>query len=216
MHLRSKKPLLLLLLLAVAAISLVTATYAWFVTVERTGTITLIAGEIKYELDPLSDYLITSENELIIPGEELMTQENGANREYQLKNLSSIDTELRIQIFASYRDGTETRKVEFTGSPSDLLIGEMSKNGENPLWEYRAVDGVGYWYYLTGEGDAGKNKIVVPDPETGALINVFTSLMFNGDTTGSDFATKDVVVTIYLQAKQYDFVAWENIGFIEG
>lgn len=122
----------------------------------------------------------------VVPGENVITTPFG------LSNESTVKSELRMVI--SIKDSNNV-------DVSDEVILTLSTG-----W---ILDN-GYYYYRVGEAQDGKYPILVETTN----ISVLTGMALNGAVVGNDHVNKVYTVSISFQAKQADYVTWENLGSI--
>ena len=188
-----------IIMLIVASLAVLGATYGWFLSSKAIENVTFDSGSIQYVLTgALKD---SSTSGYVIPGEELVIQDNAIG----VENYSSIASQLRIKI-AYQLEGQAvtvfTNENTNTSSTIASVIGVIDDQ-----FIYNEVDG--YWYYFYEE----ENPIIPAYDELALLleIEIIHNLMINGHVTGSAFQAKDFAVTIIFEAKQQKNVNWEDI-----
>lgn len=186
-------------MLIVASLAVLGATYGWFISSKAIDNIAFESGSIQYVLTgALKD---SSTSGYIIPGEELVVQEGAIG----VENYSSIESQLRVKI--AYQLEGEAVTVftdEHVNASSTIasVIGVIDSQ-----FTYNILDG--YWYYFYEVG----NTIIPAYDELSSIleIEIIHSLVVNGHVTGSIFRAKDFAVTIIFEAKQKKNVDWEDI-----
>ncbi|HHU55147.1 MAG TPA: hypothetical protein GXZ48_00455 [Acholeplasmataceae bacterium] len=115
--------------------------------------------------------------------------ENIVSSPYKLSNLSTITTQLRIKviIISDSQDGSN-------------LVESIS------LSENWALENDGYYYYQDDE-----NSIIFPDNNS---IVVLESLVLDGNVVNNNYSGKSVGLKLVFEAKQADYVTWEELGNI--
>src|SRR5690606_18132690 len=123
----------------------------------------------------------------VVPGQNVVT------KSFQLLNESNVNSELRFSISITYGEDN------LDGSSYvDLTFG--------PNWVFDS----GYYYYRSGSAVDGKYPIT---PAT-TTIPVLTGLVLKGNLVGNSFANTEFTISITFQAKQNDFVTWEELGSV--
>ena len=134
----NKKILILLIAFLLTATTLITSTFAWITSLNRSGNIIFVTGEVKYVLTgSLEEY------NLIIPETPLIEDDI-----YVLTNHSSIDSELRIKILYQFSEDEEIDENAWLifdeksigDSPTNKLAGKLNSEG---TFSYSD----GFWYY---------------------------------------------------------------------
>ena len=194
-----KSFILSIIMLIVTSLAVLGATYAWFLNSKAIENVAFESGSVQYVLTgALKD---PSTSGYIIPGEELVIQDNAIG----VENYSSIESQLRVKI-AYQLDGQDvtvfTNENTNTSSTIASVIGVIDDQ-----FIYNEVDG--YWYYFYQV----ENPIIPAYDELELLleIEIIHNLMINGNVTGSAFQAKDFAVTIIFEAKQQKNVNWEDI-----
>lgn len=219
---KNRRLLLLIVALNLCIIVLAVVTFAWFVEVKRTNTIIFRAGEVDYRFENTEIQDAFIDNSLVIvPGQELLKEDG-----LIISNHSTIMTQVRLRIIIRYTlhdlvTNEESDGIcELTDANNLALIGEMNEVFEEGIkkygWVYQTDEDQGHWYYQIFEDDVGTNNIfLVPeDKNNGERIGVLTSLKLNGNVLGNMVEAENVVVTIYVQGKQANYVDWESLGYI--
>lgn len=166
--------------------------YAFYTFTSETSNLVIETANLDFEINQNDFDVGFIDKELIVPGDELINSPNVVN----IVNKSTISSCLRLIIRIKIDDITY-----YLSDVDNEIIGVMS-NG----WTYDTTDEC--WYYL------GVNGSISPptDIDNPTKINILESLRINGNYFGNSIASKNVEVTIIFQAKQHDFVSWQNIG----
>lgn len=191
---RNAKLLVCSAILFFLAITLATSSYAWLISLKRSGTIIFVSGEVKYEFvgDLANEEVIICEKELVKTG-------------YKLTNQSTIATEIRAQLYYQF-------------SSSEVVDENWSIYDESDTQKINAIFGEGWvylnncWYY----GEIVDNVVTCKtiDPLENTEINVLESLSVSGNNYGNDSSlNENLIIKIVFQAKQKDYVEWNEIGF---
>jgi len=162
-------------------------TYGWF-----SMLITFPAGQVglgDLRFEPTGAF---QENSLIlVPSEDLV------DTPFTLTNNSTITSQLRIKItytkITSVNDVLTIQSINYSGAEFEHINVVM-----NPLFEY--VDG--YWYY---------NGVSYVLPINSGVIDILSSLSYNGAYAGIDYSGQAVNVTLKIEIKQADNVTWEEL-----
>ncbi len=198
--------------------------YAWFADT-KTQQFELKAGAVRYtlEAEPAAGKLV--------PGKNLFTK-------IRLRNGSLIDTDLRVQISHTIWERQESGAVTSSsawyvknaseaGAPAGQYLDTSLIRGDvgNPqgggfvyVEETGAAGGSkdGWWEYQTrvpavkktaGESGAGEEVEL-------ALFEEPLLFCYDGPRTTKVFENRRVTVTLTFQAKQSDYVTWQEIGTV--
>lgn len=124
-------------------------------------------------------------------------------------NKSTITTNLRVHIEYSWWDGDSLELVVYSPTQKADFTVDFAVPAN---WEYDSATGC--WNYLPG-GVPGQNVVPAvdlvanPDGVTTALIN---SMGYSSAIeVGSPYQTKTVTVKLKVEAKQADYVTWQNV-----
>ena len=196
----NKKILILLITFLLTALTLITSTFAWITSLNRSGNIIFVTGEVKYVLTgSLEEY------NLIIPETPLIE-----DQPYVLTNQSSIDSELRIKILYQF---SEDDKLENLKEEDWLIFDEASTNDTptNKLAGKLNSEGTfsysdGFWYY-----SKDNNSTILAGDEV--QITILEELYANGLACGNnECSKKNLYIKLIFQAKQKNYVTWEELG----
>ncbi|MDD4000563.1 MAG: hypothetical protein PHX62_06700 [Bacilli bacterium] len=176
--------ILIVLLLAMAGITSAFIS-AWLTDTDTTGPTTFTVGDVEYTWVPG-----TLAESPIVPGQDLITGT------YSLTNTSNVNSELRVKIYATYTlDGTETAEDAL-----DLFETISLMTG----WTLNETDGK--WYYTV----TGDNPTTITPSITS--INVIDELVLDGAKVGNLYTKATFAFTFEFEAKQKDYVEWEDLG----
>jgi hypothetical protein len=175
------------LVLIIFSLVTIGVTYGWF-----SMLITFPAGQVglgDLRFEPTGAF---QENSLIlVPSEDLV------DTPFTLTNNSTITSQLRIKItytkITSVNDVLTIQSINYSGAEFEHINVVM-----NPLFEY--VDG--YWYY---------NGVSYVLPINSGVIDILSSLSYNGAYAGIDYSGQAVNVTLKIEIKQADNVTWEEL-----
>ena len=196
----NKKILILLIAFLLTATTLITSTFAWITSLNRSGNIIFVTGEVKYVLTgSLEEY------NLIIPETPLIK-----DQPYVLTNQSSIDSELRIKILYQFNEDDELENLKeedwlifdeasTNDTPTNKLAGKLNSEG---TFSYSD----GFWYY-----SKDNNSTILAGEEV--QITILEELYANGLACGNnECSKKNLYIKIVFQAKQKNYVTWEELG----
>lgn len=193
----NKKILILLIAFLLTATTLITSTFAWITSLNRSGNIIFVTGEVKYVLTgSLEEY------NLIIPETPLIK-----DQPYVLTNQSSIDSELRIKILYQFSEGEEIDENAWLlfdeksigDSPTNKLAGKLNSEG---TFSYSD----GFWYY-----SKDNNSTILAGEEV--QITILEELYANGLACGNnECSKKNLYIKLIFQAKQKNYVTWAELG----
>lgn len=129
----------------------------------------------------------TTKTTPVVPGENIVTSP------YKLSNQSTVTSEIRMTYTITNQDNEDV---------SNLVTITFASN-------WVLVNGI--YYYQAGSTVDGKYPILPTTTE----INVITGIKLNGALVGNEHANQIYTFTFTFQAKQNDFVTWENLGSID-
>lgn len=175
------------LILLLAAFLMIGFAYGWFASLFTMDGGEISVGDLRYTVAGSFDDTIT----VFVPGQELLESD------ITITNNSPIPSQLRVKITytkITNPSGTPViESVDYQAGVNDHLSVTM-----NAL--FVAVDG--YFYY---DGTSGLL------PNSGALTSLITSISYNGNLAGIDYANEAVTVTITIEGKQADHVSWSEL-----
>lgn len=193
----NKKILILLITFLLTALTLITSTFAWITSLNRSGNIIFVTGEVKYVLTgSLEEY------DLIIPETPLIEDDI-----YVLTNHSSIDSELRIKILYQFSEDEEIDENAWLlfdeksigDYPTNKLAGKLNSEGT-----FSYLDG--FWYY-----SKDNNSTILAGEEV--QITILEELYANGLACGNnECSKKNLYIKLIFQAKQKNYVTWAELG----
>lgn len=193
----NKKILILLITFLLTALTLITSTFAWITSLNRSGNIIFVTGEVKYVLTgSLEEY------DLIIPETPLIEDDI-----YVLSNQSSIDSELRIKILYQFSEDEEINENAWLlfdeksigDSPTNKLVGKLNSEG---TFSYSD----GFWYY-----SKDNNSTILAGEQV--QITILEELYANGLACGNnECSKKNLYIKLIFQAKQKNYVTWAELG----
>lgn len=193
---RNVKVLISIMALFILAITLATSSYAWFVSLKRSGTIIFVSGEVRYDLVGNLE-----EQEYIVPEKPLVEEA------YVLTNKSTIDTEIRMQLYYQFANGNSEIDNESWVAYDGELNQQIKANIGNDWVYYK-----GCWYYGKIDGDNVSGTVIKGSENT--QITVLESLCVSGNNYGNKGElNKKLVIKIVFQAKQKEYVDWDELGF---
>lgn len=219
-----KKRILCAILSLVAVFSIVgfKATQTWFSGGEMKGQV-LKSGSLNFTAS--GDLALKNENALVLPGETLELKEA-----IVITNSSTIDTELRIKAVCTYDGQTEEFPwIEFVneGDSKWYVDGDTGyiyycPNGTNtdegrriPAPEIVETTTVAETTTIEGEttveGETTTDGGAEVDFENPAAnqIPLAGTIKISGDVP-VDLQSKNMTITFVLEAKQADFMKWQN------
>lgn len=166
------------------------ATQAWF-SDGKNKTQTLQAGALDFSANGSFSFETTDESgkEIkVLPGMEL-----GLSAPIEITNTSTIDSELRIKIECMY-NGEAQSWLSFV-----LADDETS-------WKLETEeDGYSYIYYRPN----GEGRLEAPETEEGDTFTFDGSIAISGKVP-YELQNQEMTINLVLQAKQADFMVWEN------
>lgn len=191
----TKRIIFIIISLIMIIVMLTSSTLAWFVFTRETGRVIYRSGEVNYIM--YGKMIETVEDDIIIPGEELISSTIG------IQSVSNIKTQLRLKISYQIEGGQISIFTASNNDPSSTtadLIGII-----DPKFTYNEIDG--YWYYIYSNG----NTVIPETTDDPLLINIISSFKYNGNVYGTSAAQKKVAIHISFEAKQSDNVNWDDI-----
>ena len=176
------------LVLVVMSFAMLSISYGWFAHLYTIPDGQVGVGDI--EFNPTGSFI--TDLSIIEPQEELV------DTTFSVVNESSITTQLRIQIVYTKitNDGGTITSADqiYHADLTDHLSVTMDSNF--------VVSG-DYFYY------GGETSIIAVNS---GLIDLITSIYYDGDFTGIDYQTYPVEITITIQAKQASNVTWNDLA----
>lgn len=194
---KNKKIIFLSLGLLLIVTTLVISIAAWLTDTDQAGNdTTFTVGKVEYKFTGA----FNNDSNPIVPGAELVDTPFG------LTNSSTVSSEIRVTI------KVESKKYD-----------EVEYKEENPVyifpianlddlfaanWNYNYNDG--YWYYEYGSPNP--NSVLPPNTHPTTLL---TSLKLDGSYIGNSYQNALIKITFTFQAKQADYVTWEDLGSVD-
>jgi len=169
-------------------------------------------GDMDYTLvggcDIHPAYIDESSNEYAAPGENMIYVEStpGVWEPGALKsnNKSTITTNLRVKIMYSWWNGASLETVTYSPTQKADFTVDFAVPAN---WVYDS--GTGFWNYLPG----GNSIPAVADPVNGEEITLINSMGYSSAiTVGSHYETKNVNVSLKVEAKQADYADWTDVS----
>lgn len=210
---KNKKTLLLFLLLIGFMVYTTSMISAWLTDTKSTEPAVMIVGDIEYEW--LGEI---TEDTPIVPGQELVGQT------FALKNTSTVTSEIRVlmniqvkkqDVGAEYIDWLDAYSIDASNpieSPAKLFITFGSKWIKQANAFTRVVSGTTYNVH-----EYRYDEVVDPYDSANPAdpIEVITSMILNGWTVGNEYENAEFKVTLVFEAKQEEYVTWEQLGTAE-
>lgn len=181
-----KSVYILIILIALLIVSGVSTTLAWL-TDTSSSEQTFTMGSVSYTLN------FTKTEDVIVPGQNLLDT-------FSITNNSNVDSHIRFSITIDDLNESSTLDTTLGAESTDSPI--IYKLSENSGISYED----GYFYY--------GSKSSPTDITTSLVITPLSSLSFNGEVVGNDYSNHEFRVTIVLQAKQAEYVTWNDLGSI--
>jgi len=189
MKLKIRVLALLSLFLAVAALGIIGTTYGWFGPRFTLSTGDIAVGDLRFS----ETGAFIADGQTIVPGQELIATAIAVD------NASPITSQLRVLVTYTKCTAPDTCvETTYSDDVADHLAVVFGTG-----FSYDA----GYWYYSASE--PGTDYLLPAD--SGAL-GVITSIYYDGARTGIDYAGESVEVTVSIQVKQGDNVAWTTLA----
>lgn len=186
-----KKKIILLsvLFLGIVALS-VSMIRAWLTDTNTTGPVNMTVGNVKFTFT--GALISTEENEWIIPGQNIV------DTAFQITNASNIGTELRLKLDITYDTDTDA---------TSLMVFNLDTN----KW---VLDG-DYYYFrdaMIVDSTSQSGKYIIPSGTQ--VIPILSNISLDGSKVDNAFSGKTFTITITFEAKQSDYVTWEELGSI--
>jgi len=183
--------LLLSAFFLLSALGVIGMTYGWFGQSFTFTTENIAVGDLRYS----ETGAFIADATVIVPGQELI------QTDIAVDNDSPITSQLRVLV--TYTKCTNPGTVTcvdttYAGGVDDHLSVTFGAG-----FSYIS----GYWYYTPGT----PLTTYVIAAASGAM-DVITSLYYDGELTGIDYNGQDVSITVTIQIKQADNVAWVDLA----
>jgi len=173
-------------LLILASIMMIGISFGWFANVLNLNDGIISVGDLRYS----ETGAFITDDQVLQPGEELL------DTAITLTNTSPIDSQMRVKI--SYTKITR---------PVDVLVIETVDYADSDdhlavVFDSTFVFSSGYWYYNATDAVISANS---------GLIEIISSIYYDGDLTGIDYSGQTIEVTITIEVKQNDNVTWSEL-----
>jgi hypothetical protein len=178
------------LMFALVALGIMGTTYGWFNNAFTFTTENIAVGDLRYS----ETGAFIANGQTIVPGQELIATAIAVD------NDSPITSQLRVLVTYTKctNPGTVTcEETTYSGDAGDHLSVTFGSG-----FSYVS----GYWYYSASE--PGTTYEI---PAASGSLDVITSVYYDGYMTGIDYAEQAVTVTVAIQVKQADNVAWTSL-----
>lgn len=176
------------LILILASLIFLSITYGWF-----TALFSIPDGEVGVgALDYTASGSFVMDNTIFVPEEELV------NTPFEVDNQSSLKSQLRIQI--TY---TKVENVGGTISSSTQIYHNDTTDHLSVLMNENFVQSGDYFYY------GGDTYDILT--YTG-MMTLITSIVYDGNFAGIDYANMPISISITIQVKQADNVTWSELA----
>jgi hypothetical protein len=178
---------LLALVLFLASFLMVAITFGWITPFVSIPDNEVVVGELRYTK---SGAFIGSST-ILIPGEEMLAST------IAIANASPIESQMRVKI--TYTAWTNIASVitesteTYQGSSTEPLHADFATG---------FIYASGYWYLTSTDYVFAVNS---------GNQNILTSIYYDGNNTGIDFSGRMVTVTVSIEVKQADNVAWSAL-----
>lgn len=186
-----KKRIICVVLTLVAVFSLLgfEATQAWF-SDGKNKTQSLASGALNFEaVGDFSFNTVEDGNEIkVLPGTKL-----SLSTPIEIKNTSSIDSEFRMKIECLYENEPQS------------WISFVLNDEENEWTIVKEPDGYTYIYYRPN----GSGRLSAVKSGESSTFSFDGSISIGGEVP-YEFQNKELQINLVLQAKQADFMSWEN------
>lgn len=204
---KNKKIILLGFGLLLVVTTLVVSIAAWLTDVDDTLDTTFTIGNVEYSI--VGDFIADG---IIVPGQQLITTTEVSQGENEvvikLTNSSTVNSKIRLRIEVKVDNVAITT---LAGLSSIFTTGNPGGGFALPTaWKQNLEELT--WYY--GEAQAGSDA-----DDLGAIISpsineipVLNSLKLDGSKVGNAYATKGLTIKFIFEAKQADYVTWEQLG----
>ncbi|HEY8395364.1 MAG TPA: hypothetical protein VIK96_01145 [Bacilli bacterium] len=176
-----KKGRVVILIVLLFAMIAVTSTLiaAWLTDKKSTSSTTFTVGDVEFTWNGA---MIPTTNP-IVPGQNLI------QTPFYLANTSTVTSQLRVQILATYKLEGSSESVDAIPLFKDLSLmtgWTLSEDGK--------------WYH---DADIAT---------TDTTIDVIDTLVLDGSKVGNTFSKASFTVQFVFEAKQKEYVTWEELG----
>ncbi|MBN2540286.1 MAG: hypothetical protein JXB08_02045 [Bacilli bacterium] len=173
------------LVLIITSVLILGFTFGWgFDSIDlNTGTISV--GDLRYSQD--GDFI--TNGTIMYPGMELV------NTSFTLTNESPITSQMRLKIAYTKVEDPQVGGVTtyYTGAVDDHLA---------VTFDSTFVNSGDYWYY---------NSDVYEITANSGQIDLLSSISYDGNLVGNDYAQVSCAITITIEVKQNDNVTWSEL-----
>lgn len=205
---KNKKIILLGFGLLLVVTTLVVSIAAWLTDVDETPNTTFTIGNVEYSI--VGDFIADG---IIVPGQQLITTtevSQGVNEVViKLTNKSTVNSKIRLRIEVKVDDEAITT---LAGLSSIFTTGNPGGGFALPTdWKQNLVEEL-TWYYgaaVSGVDANDLGAIILPSTK---VIPVLNSLKLDGSKVGNDYAKKGLTIKFIFEAKQADYVTWEQLA----
>lgn len=212
---KSKIICLVLSLVFLLGIFGVNGTFAWFIDYEGIGEGVSSLHNFK---SGNIDYVVSEGGlKTLSAGERIQPEKELLAAPLTLINRSSVDTQLRIKVYYTYFKADSSSASGYVKSDNHSLVGETAPfvaDIDENYWKYNLYDDC--FYYETAETSIISAMTNEEAPQT---IPLFTSMRYSGENSilpTTAFKDDNVFkITLVFQAKQANYVEWEDIGEIQ-
>ena len=205
---------LILSLVFIAGALGVNGTYAWFPSYgEGAGGVlhNFKSGNLGYTLVGY----FADNTDKIEPLKNLIKKD----KSFYLINNSSVDTQVRVKVSYTYFDAQGNRLKELssfvstTDNSAPFVVELATDSDSKTYWTYNEADG--YFYYDDPATEGGEDAIKgLAEDVTQQIIPLFSAMYYSGeysDLPSSSFGTDNFVVKLSFQAKQAEYISWNDI-----
>lgn len=178
------------IMLVIASLIMLGITYGWYGFIVDISPNTISVGDLRYT-NKTGEFI--SEDTVIYPGLELLATD------ISITNESPIDSQLRVKIeYTKITNpggtGLVIETTAFTNAVDDHL---------DVTFDSVFVNNSDYWY-LTGT-----EAVIAADS---GLIEIISSILYDGNSTGNDYAQETIEITVTIEVKQNDNVTWATLA----
>lgn len=186
-----KKLVLAFIAFSLTLILLLTSVIAYFTDKKTTDDLTFTLGEVSYTFSG------TFDSEFVMAGVNLLTED------IAITNSSSIETEIRliITVYSSV----------FGAGTLDSIFGEDINQVKYYTLDNGWVLDSGYYYYR-GTESVQNTPGIYSIPATNQTLPILTSIILDGYKFSNNHANGTFSIAFTFQAKQADFVTWQELG----
>ncbi len=180
--------------LIMISLAMIGITYGWitFGTIFTTNHINV--GDLRYALS--GDFI--ADDTIIVPGDNLVAED------FVINNLSPITSQLRVKITYTRITTVPVENYVFKNDTDDHLAVTFTStftftDGDATPDEFDDD----YWYYIDSD------EIIAA---SSGDINLFSEIYYDGNKASIEYNGQDVTVSVTIEVKQSDNVAWEELA----